>query len=158
MIELKYAIIYFDATSCQYSHTFVGFFVDWTENDGYMNWWRFAICINALCANVASMASSSENKKEKLTRIEREIQYHFHALERLSNLDPVTKYARPSPSKATTINYNLPTNIADDMIEQFEGAAGKMLVLRQEIQLIALICGNIHGSINHWMQAIKDVN
>ena len=84
------------------------------------------------------------------------MQYHFHALERLSNLDPVTKYARPSPSDATTINYNLPKNIADDMIEQFEGAADRMLVLRLEIELIAQICGNIHGSIQHWMQAIQD--
>jgi len=84
------------------------------------------------------------------------MQYHFHALERLTKVDPVTKYAHPSPSDATTINYNLPKTIADDMIEQFEGAADRMLVLRQELTLIGFICTNIHGSIIHWMQAIKD--
>ena len=102
------------------------------------------------------MASSSSNEGAWRTRIEKTIEFHLHSLRRLSNADPKLKYGRPKPSDAMTVNYSLPRNVTDEMLEQFEEAARMMHVIRQELEVIGMICSNIHGSITHWMNTIND--
>ena len=102
------------------------------------------------------MASSSENKRDYVGRLEKHIDYHLKSLARLSTADPMIKYGRPVPSDATTINYSLPKNITDDMLEQLQDAANRMFVLKQQLESITQISSNIHGSIKYWMHAIEE--
>ena len=101
------------------------------------------------------MASSSENKRDKISRMEKEIEYHLYSLARISKSDP-TIYGRPVPSDANTVHYNLPKNITDDMLEQLQEAANRMAILKKQLESIGTICDSIRGSIKHWMRAIDE--
>ena len=117
----------------------------------------YADCVERKRAhNTTDMASSSREDEEKPGRIERTIKYHLHSLQKLSEADPVVKYARPKPSDDTTELNNIPKNITDDMKETFENACKRMRILRLEIEVIGMISTNILGTLRLWMDTINE--
>ena len=102
------------------------------------------------------MASSSNEDRKKAGRVERTIEYHLHSLRKLSEAEPIVKYARPMPSDDTTELRNIPKNITDDMLQNIENACKRMRILHLEIEVIGMICSNIQGSLMMWMDTINE--